>query len=138
MEGYQSPPIGMAILIAILLLAGNLLVILTISLCANGTITRGGLAGIRTAATRVSEAAWTAGHAAALPVARVGHGVGAVCAVGSLLVSNTVLPYLLVLGTAVAVMIVSVVVEAVVAHRAAERAEAPASRPHLRRPRRDR
>ncbi|MGO2112202.1 MAG: SdpI family protein [Pseudoclavibacter sp.] len=124
MEGFQPPPIGSAILVAIILLAGNLLVILMISLCANGTIQRGGLAGIRTGATRASDAAWRAGHLAARPVAQVGHGIASVLAAASLFASATVLPYLLVLACAIAASVVAIVVSAIVAHRAADRAEA--------------
>lgn len=121
MEGFQPPPFGLAILVAVLLLAGNVIVILMTQLCENGTITRGGLAGIRTAATRASDEAWQAGHRAALPVARIGNGFAAVLAAGTLLASGTVVPYLVILGIAVAVSLISVAVGALVANRAAGR-----------------
>lgn len=121
MEGFQSPPIGSAILVAVLLVLGNLIVILMITMCANGTITRGGLAGIRTGATRMSDAAWSVGHIAARPVAQVGNGLGAVIGAASLFASNTVVPYLVMLGIAVVVTLGSVLVASIVAHRAATR-----------------
>lgn len=121
MEGFQPPPIGSAILVAVLLVVGNLLVILMMHLCASGSIARGGLAGIRTGATRASDAAWEAGHRAARPIAQVGNGLGAVLGAASLLVANTVLPYLSVLGASVAVSLGSVVMAVIVAHRAANR-----------------
>lgn len=121
MEGFQPPPIASAILVAILLVVGNLLVILMLTLCANGTIMRGGLAGIRTGATRSSDEAWLGGHIAARPIAQIGNGVGAVLGAATLLVSHTVGPYLSVLGATVVVTLGAVVVASVVAHRAARR-----------------
>lgn len=121
MEGFQPPPFASALLVAIILIVGNLIVILMMHLCASGTIPRGGLAGIRTGATRSSDAAWEAGHLAARPISQVGNGVAAVLAATSLVLSSTVVPYLLALGAAVAVSLASVVIAAVVAHRAANR-----------------
>lgn len=121
MEGFQPPPFVSALLVAVILTVGNLLVILMVHLCANGTIPRGGLAGIRTAATRSSDAAWETGHRAARPVMDVGNGLAAVLGAGTLFVANTVVPYLIMLGAAAILSLVSVVVSWVVAHRAADR-----------------
>lgn len=121
MDGFQSPPFASAAFVAVVLALGNLVAILTTQLCASGTIQRGGLAGIRTNATRASDAAWQAGHRAALPIARVGNGAGVVTALLTLLAAKTVLPYLLLLGVAVLLALGSVLTAAVVAHRAASR-----------------
>ena len=121
LEGFQPPPLASAIFIAAILVVGNALVILMISLCANGTISRGGLAGIRTGNTRASEAAWEAGHRAATPVTRVGNGIGALLGAATLFAASTVEPYLLLLLAAVAVTLSTVVVATIVAHRAAGR-----------------
>lgn len=120
MEGFQPPPFASALIVAILLIVGNGIVILMTTMCARGAITRGGLAGIRTGATRYSDAAWTAGHVAALPIARIGNGLGMVAAASTMLLSTTVVPYLWALGITVVVTLGSVVASAVVAHRAAE------------------
>ncbi|KAB1662547.1 hypothetical protein F8O01_00960 [Pseudoclavibacter chungangensis] len=121
MDGFQSPPIGSAILVAILLIVGNAIVILTVRLCASGRILPGGLAGIRTAATRSSDAAWIAGHRAARPVADIGQGLGAVAGAVTLVVSGTVVPYLVTLGITIVLTLGSVVTGAIVADRAARR-----------------
>lgn len=122
MDALHPPPFASALLVAVILLVGNLVVILMMHLCANGTIPRGGLAGIRTGATTSSDAAWEAGHRAARPVAQVGNGIAAVLAAATLALSGTVAPYLVVLGAAVVVSLASVAIGAVVAHWAAAKA----------------
>lgn len=121
MDQFQPPPFLSALLVAVILILGNLLVVLMTHLCANGTIPRGGLAGIRTAATRSSDAAWEAGHVAARPVAQIGNGLAAVLAASTLTLATTVVPYLAVLGAAVVCSLGSVVTAIFVAHRAANR-----------------
>ena len=121
MEGFQPPPLGSAILVAILLVVGNAIVILMVHLCANGTIRPGGLAGIRTAATRSSDAAWMAGHRAARPGTDAVNGLAAVVAAATLFVASTVVPYLVALGFAIVLTLLGVVVNGIVADRAARK-----------------
>lgn len=121
MEGFQPPPLASAVLVAIILVVGNAIVMAMIRLCANGTILPGGLAGIRTAATRSSDAAWIAGHRAARPLTDLGNGLGIVLAVATVFAASTVIPYLVLLGLTIVATLGTVVASAFVADRAARR-----------------
>ena len=82
---------------------------------ADGHLDRNGVVGIRTRATTRSDAAWRAGHAAALPTIRVGALVGyalAAVTVGAAFVLSG-RPYALILGlVALGVLVVFIVVAA--------------------------
>lgn len=77
--------------VASISLAGGLIVIAVVcgamsAMIASGALTRNGLVGIRTRATRRSDAAWSAGHEAARPAVRVTTVVSAAAALATVLV----------------------------------------------------
>lgn len=121
MEGLQPPPFASALLVAVLLSVGNLVMLLTVRLAVNGSLPPGLLAGYRTAATRSSDAAWIAAHRAALPVNRLGAVAGALLAAGTLPLAGTPVPYLLALALTVLVTLGHAVIGLVLAQRAAKR-----------------
>lgn len=82
---------GFVVLAATLCLAG-LLVIVIVRQAANGDLPRNGLIGLRTKATRRSDAAWTAGHQAAIPWVRLSVGLGSGLAILGAIVSFTSVP----------------------------------------------
>lgn len=119
MNALQAPPLMAAVAVALILVIGNGLVLLSVRMAARGSLGRWSFAGIRTPATRMSDEAWLAGHRAALPIAYAGHGTAILFAVASLFASSAPMPYLVCLGVAVLGAITGVIGGFVVAHRAA-------------------
>jgi uncharacterized membrane protein len=68
----ESVPLLPALGVAALQCAGGALVALVTRRAADGRLRRNQVAGIRTAATLRSDAAWRAGHAAAVPLSDLG------------------------------------------------------------------
>ncbi|NYF12556.1 hypothetical protein HDC34_000850 [Pseudoclavibacter sp. JAI123] len=116
----QPPSFPAAIAVAVILIVGNLVSMLTVRWGADGRLDRWGYAGLRTAATRSSDEAWRAGHEAALRPANTGAGAGIVFAVVSVLSAGTVAPYLASLALAVVATLAGVISSLVIAHRAAK------------------
>ncbi|WP_066081985.1 SdpI family protein [Pseudoclavibacter albus] len=121
MDGLQAPPVMSAVVTAAILVIGNSLVILQIWLAKRGVLPVGGFAGLRTPATNRSQDAWEAGHEAAFPWSLVVNGIAVVSAAATLVVRETPLSYLIVIGLAVLASLVGTVGAMILAHRAAKR-----------------
>lgn len=103
---------------SVVLLAANIVIAVISVLCASGHIPVNPMVGIRTRTVKASEAAWTAGHRAALPATVIGAGVAAALAVASLFPLGAETQSALLLAAAI-VTVVALLVGAVFANRAA-------------------
>ena len=117
-----GPGPGSAILVAALLTVALAGLAFVSRMLGTGMLGPNPLVGFRLPALLDSEAAWRRGHQAAVRPLTVAASVGFLALVGSVLASQHVLPYLIFLGIAMAVMIIGVIVSAVVAVRAAKKA----------------
>lgn len=112
----------MSLLLAAIIVVGNTLVLIAVRGSATGRFgPYSGLLGVRTAATRSSEAAWQAAHRAAWPWTLGCNGVALVAAALGGALGNTVAPFLACMGLSVAAMIAGAITQLVVGHRAAQR-----------------
>lgn len=119
----QPPGVALAVVLGLMLVVGNALAIAGIWLAVTGHIGPDSLGGIRTNATRASEAAWRAAHRAALPVRLVGNGLALGCGVGVMFAGNTVMPFLVLVAVAVVLAALAMLGGVLVGHRAALRVE---------------
>lgn len=118
----QPPGLVMSLLLAAIIVVGNALVLVAVRGSATGRFgPYSGLIGVRTAATRSSDAAWQAAHRAVWPWALGCNGVALVAAVLGGAAGNTVAPFLVCMGISVAAMLAGAIAQLVVGHRAAQR-----------------
>jgi hypothetical protein len=103
---------------SVVLLIANVVIVAVVLLCASGHIPVNPVAGIRSRTVRASEAAWCAGHKAARPATVTGCLLAAALLAASLFPVGAEVESALVLA-AVIMMVVSLVVGAVFANRAA-------------------
>lgn len=122
LNAFQAPPLISAILLTLILAVGNALALFQVHLGATGRLPFTGIAGIKTPATRESQAAWEAGHRAAWPWALAGNGGAILAAVAMLFAKDSAAPWLLALGAAILLAGIGVVGGLIAAHRAAKRA----------------
>lgn len=108
---------------AIVLPLALLLLAVVTQLAANGVIKRNGFAGIRIPSTVSDDAAWLAGHKAAVTPAWIGFAVGAAAGVGDLLTQGSI-QFLVVVFIA---FIATLVVTVYAASRSARAARRPES-----------
>ncbi len=121
MENLQAPGIAMSIILGLMLVVGNFTALAAIRLAISGRILPGTLGGIRTNATRASNEAWHAAHEAAWPWALVCNGLGMIAGIATMVLGNTVLPFLVAGGTAVICTAIGALGQIVIGHRAAQR-----------------
>jgi hypothetical protein len=100
MESLQAPGIALAIILGLMLAGGNFTAIAAIRLVIVGRIDANSLGGIRTNATRASDAAWLAAHEAAWPWALVLNGLGMIAGIATMFLGTTVVPFLVAGATA--------------------------------------
>ncbi|QGN33719.1 SdpI family protein [Microlunatus sp. Gsoil 973] len=117
----NGPGLGPAILVAALITVALAGLAGVSRMLAGGTIGPNPLVGIRLPALLASERAWQGGHRAAVRPLTITALVAFLALVGSVVAAGTVLWYLIFLCTALAFVIIGVVVAAVVAVRAARR-----------------
>lgn len=122
LNAFQAPPLISAILLTLILLAGNGLALYQVRLGATGRLPYTGIAGIKTPATRESQRAWEAGHRAAWPWALAGNGGAMLAAIAMLFAKDAAAPWLLALGAAILLAAVGVIGGFAAAHAAAKRA----------------
>ncbi|MEF3322827.1 SdpI family protein [Gulosibacter sp. GYB002] len=118
----QPPGLVMSLLLAAIIVVGNTLTLVAIHGSAAGRFGPfSGILGVRTAATRSSEAAWQAAHRAAWPWALGCNGAAIVAAAVGGMLGTTVTPFLVLMGLAIAASLAGAVAQIVVGHRAAVR-----------------
>lgn len=122
MDELNAPGIGMSLVLGAILVIGNIFSLMMIHFAKRGEITPDGYGGIRTSATRASDAAWDAAHTAAWPWARALNGAGILFGAATMALGNTVTPFLVAAGAAIAFTAAGAITQMVVGHRAAQRA----------------
>lgn len=119
--GLVAPGLTMGILLGAIMVFGNVLSLVSVRAALSGQITPDTYGGIRTAATRSSDAAWYAAHEAAWPWARALNGAAIVFGIATMCLGLTVAPFLVCAALAAALTIAGAVAQIVVGHRAAQR-----------------
>ncbi|SDS40710.1 SdpI family protein [Microlunatus soli] len=114
-----GPGIGPAIFTAVLLAVAMVGLVAISRLLGNGTIGQGAMIGFRLPPLLRSDEAWLRGHRAAVLPMTVAGAIGILALIASVLLSGTVLPYLVALGTAIVALVAGIVVATVRAVRAA-------------------
>ena len=117
----QAPGLGMGLLLGAILVVGNVLALVSVRAAINGVMSPDTYGGIRTAATRSSDAAWLAAHEAAWPWALGLNGLAAAAGIVTACLGTTVAPFLIAAGTAVIATASGAIAQLVVGHRAAKR-----------------
>ncbi|HEY9290961.1 MAG TPA: SdpI family protein [Microlunatus sp.] len=118
----SGPGLTSAIVTATLLTAAMVGLIAISRLLANGTIGPNPMIGFRLRPLLRSEQAWQSGHRAAVGPMTVAGVIGIVALIASVLLSGSVMPYLVMLGIAVVSLVTGVIVATVRAVSAARRA----------------
>lgn len=111
----------MGLLLGAILVVGNVLALVSIRAALSGVMSPDTYGGIRTAATRSSDAAWRAAHEAAWPWALALHGLAIITGVAAASLGTTVVPFLIAAGTAVLATAAGAIAQLVTGHRAAKR-----------------
>lgn len=114
-----GPGIGPAILTAALLSAATVGLVAISRLLGSGTIGQGAMIGFRLPPLLRSDEAWMRGHQAAVAPMTVAGVIGILALIGSVLLSGTVMPYLVALATALLALVIGIVVATVRAVRTA-------------------
>ncbi|MDJ1371381.1 SdpI family protein [Gulosibacter molinativorax] len=121
MDSLQAPGFGIAFILGLILVLGNVMAITSIRLAMQGRITPDTMAGIRTNATRATPETWDAAHTAAWPWALVLNGLGAIGSIAVMVTGNSVGPFLAAAGFTVVCTIAGALAQIIVGHRAATR-----------------
>lgn len=114
-----GPGLGPAIFTAVLLSLATVGLVTISRLLGNGTIGQGAMIGFRLRPLLRSDDAWLRGHQATVVPMTVAGVAGVVALICSVLLSQTVLPYLIALGTALVALVAGIVVATVRAVHAA-------------------
>jgi len=102
-------PLGVAVLVALVLVGAGVVVAAVTRRAADGRLPRNVVAGLRTTATLRSDEAWRAGHAAARSASDAAGAVFALSGVGALLLRSAPAFAAVVLGGTLGVLVLSVV-----------------------------
>lgn len=116
-----GPAVVTAIIAAVLLSVAAAGIVAICWIAADGTLGPNPMAGLRTRSLLRSEAAWQAGHRAAVRPMAVAAVVAIVAAIGSVFATGDLAAYLVTLGIAVVAIVTGLIAATVVAGRAARR-----------------
>lgn len=122
MESLQAPGIGVAFILGLILVLGNVIAIVSVRLAVQGRISADTMAGIRTTATRATPESWHAAHSAAWPWTLVLNGLAAIGGLAVMVTGSTVAPFLTAAAFAILFTVAGAIAQISVGHRAATRA----------------